>query len=650
MKVKTLRNERSKRTFTGLFVVFIQFFIFSSSNGQDVQNCFLEDFEPKIAEIPPSIQALQPMAEPTVTVTVNPADTLCAVSRYIFGASVAVWTGSLNDKALWNHLQLLSPALIRYPGGSWADIFFWNGKSADVPDSLYNASTGKTERLWPQYGMNSWPMTLNNYYSIRGQAGSQGLITVNYGYARYGTGPDPVAQAAHYAADWVRNDNGRTLFWEVGNENGGPWEAGWQIDTSQNQDGQPQIITGELYGKHFKVFADSMRKAADEIGATIYIGVQILHFDGTGSWNVADRTWNAGVLKEAGHAADFYVVHNYFSAKGVASAKGYFNGATAVTDMMTFMRRDIIQKGAALRPIALTEWNISGSTPNLQTSVVDGMQAAMIFGELINNGYGMSSRWLIAGDGNRIFNENSKPGVPKWNPYPDFFYMYYMQKYFGDHAVTASVSGSKDVVAYASVFGSGHASVMLANKGSSEQTVRINLDPYRYGGRYYVYSLTGGTDNGEFSQQVFVNGTAPDYDEGGPIGELENLEALSYPSEKGVTISSPKLSMQFILIEGSATVFVDEMPQVPTAFDLRQNYPNPFNPMTTISYSIPTVSNVCLTVYDMLGRELAVLVNEQKTPGIYNATFDGRQFASGIYFYRLQAGSRIMKQKMVMIK
>ena len=147
-----------------------------------------------------------------------------------------------------------------------------------------------------------------------------------------------------------------------------------------------------------------------------------------------------------------------------------------------------------------------------------------------------------------------------------------------------------------------------------------------------------------------MNGTAPDYQEGGPIDELENLEALSYSSEKGVTISSPGLSMQFVLIEGDAAASVDEMPPGPEFFDLRQNYPNPFNPTTTISYFIPASSNVRLTVYDMLGREVAVLVNEQKTPGIYKATFDGRQFSSGIYFYRLQAGSRIMKQKMVMIK
>ena len=66
------------------------------------------------------------------------------------------------------------------------------------------------------------------------------MITVNYGYARYGTGINPVARAAHLAADWVRYDNGRTKYWEVGNENFGDWEAGYRINIANNQDGQPE--------------------------------------------------------------------------------------------------------------------------------------------------------------------------------------------------------------------------------------------------------------------------------------------------------------------------------------------------------------------------------------------------------------------------
>jgi len=96
----------------------------------------------------------------------------------------------------------------------------------------------------------------------------------------------------------------------------------------------------------------------------------------------------------------------------------------------------------------------------------------------------------------------------------------------------------------------------------------------------------------------------------------------------------------------------------PTAFKLEQNYPNPFNPVTTIKYSIPnfgvqtssSLQNVVLKVYDILGREVTTLVNELKAPGNDEITFDGSKLASGIYFYKLQAGDFKQIKQMVLMK
>ncbi|MBA4407232.1 hypothetical protein C0389_08165 [bacterium] len=79
--------------------------------------------------------------------------------------------------------------------------------------------------------------------------------------------------------------------------------------------------------------------------------------------------------------------------------------------------------------------------------------------------------------------------------------------------------------------------------------------------------------------------------------------------------------------------------ELPLDFRLIQNYPNPFNPSTKINFSIPNSQFVTLKVYDILGRELATLVNEEKLPGTYEVKFDGSTLPSGIYFYRLQAGN-----------
>lgn len=76
----------------------------------------------------------------------------------------------------------------------------------------------------------------------------------------------------------------------------------------------------------------------------------------------------------------------------------------------------------------------------------------------------------------------------------------------------------------------------------------------------------------------------------------------------------------------------------PTTYKLSQNYPNPFNPTTTIEYQLPVDGRVTLKVYDLLGQELATLVNEVQQADYYRVEFDGRSLASGVYFYRLQAG------------
>jgi len=85
-------------------------------------------------------------------------------------------------------------------------------------------------------------------------------------------------------------------------------------------------------------------------------------------------------------------------------------------------------------------------------------------------------------------------------------------------------------------------------------------------------------------------------------------------------------------------------------FDLIQNFPNPFNPTTTIYYRIPEKSTVSLKVFNLLGSEVISLVNEEKSAGSYQVEFSAVNLPSGIYFYRLQAGSSIETKKMILLK
>jgi len=89
---------------------------------------------------------------------------------------------------------------------------------------------------------------------------------------------------------------------------------------------------------------------------------------------------------------------------------------------------------------------------------------------------------------------------------------------------------------------------------------------------------------------------------------------------------------------------------VPSKYALSQNYPNPFNPTTTISFAIPEAGSVTLKIFDMLGREVTTLVNEDKTSGVYNASFDASQLASGTYIYTLRVGEFQQSKKMILMK
>jgi hypothetical protein len=93
-----------------------------------------------------------------------------------------------------------------------------------------------------------------------------------------------------------------------------------------------------------------------------------------------------------------------------------------------------------------------------------------------------------------------------------------------------------------------------------------------------------------------------------------------------------------------------EMDEVPTNYLLTQNFPNPFNPTTKIRYSVPKSSDVVIKVYDVLGNEIEILVNEEKPAGIYEITWYAEGLPSGVYFYQLRAGSFVETKKMVLMK
>jgi hypothetical protein len=90
--------------------------------------------------------------------------------------------------------------------------------------------------------------------------------------------------------------------------------------------------------------------------------------------------------------------------------------------------------------------------------------------------------------------------------------------------------------------------------------------------------------------------------------------------------------------------------QIPAKYELRQNFPNPVNPTTTISFDIPTRSIISLKIFDILGREVSTLVFGEMQAGAYTRQWNAANMASGVYFYRLQAGTYTETKKLLLLK
>ena len=140
-------------------------------------------------------------------------------------------------------------------------------------------------------------------------------------------------------------------------------------------------------------------------------------------------------------------------------------------------------------------------------------------------------------------------------------------------------------------------------------------------------------------------------------GSIYEAEFCVNDRSRGTTFRGYLRDLKIYSVVLNPTSVQDLRDEMPADFQLYQNYPNPFNPSTSIEYTVggirgqgSGVSNVQLMVYDVLGREVAVLVNEKKPPGFYTVTWNARGKASGVYFYRLTAGGVVQSRKLLLLR
>jgi hypothetical protein len=616
--------------------------------GQVPQGFFLNDWKAKNITSPQYNSVQQTNLQVTVSLTIDFQDTITKISKYLFGDNANLWTGCMsNNKGLMKNIANRNIGVLRGPGGSISDVFFWNRTVDQRPSDVPLTLVGSTAQDWPWYGKRpnsweTWTMAVDSFYSILGKSGATGMVTVNYGYARYGTGTDPVANAAHMAADWVRYDKGRSKFWEIGNEVFGSWEAGYRIDLGQNKDGQPEYITPTLYGKHCLVFIDSMKAAAQKTGADIKIGVVMADSPSAGSG------WNQGVAAQVGNKADFYVVHSYFTPYNQNSdVATILNSYTNTGNYKSYVWSELDKIGKPHLPVALTEYNIFAVGSGQPVSHVNGLHAMLVTGEAMKTGFGATLRWDLAngwdnGNDHGMFSYG-EPGIPDYTPHPAFYYLYYLQKYTGDVLLNYATTGATGVAVIPTSFNSGQVGAAIINTTKIQKVVRLNIRNFRFGDRYYTYTLTG-SPNIDFSRKVFVNDLGNSLSAGGP-DNYESIKANSSTIGDEIKIVTPPLSAVFVIVEPGTKELVinNEVTAVDKSRfeDFIEIYPNP----AQRNFRIKNIPNgiSSMEIKDFTGR---TVYREEGNISIPDATFD-INLMPGIYVIQLYGKNCLLRKKLI---
>ncbi len=531
----------------------------SLNNGH--MNLFFEGRPHKKFILPDHVyKAINISEEVDVTIQIDSNTRINKISNYISGINATTYTGDyLTDDKLLAFTQALEPGIIRFPGGDASNMYFFNGLPNDLPEEALTYNGSWTDFTDGTLNVN-WRMNTEKYYAFLEMVDSEGFITINYPYARYGTSEDPVAKAASLAASWVRYDQGRTRFWEIGNETYACWEGGFRIDTTQNQDNQPEYINGKLYGQHFKVFADSMRAAAKKLGFPIYIGAVFADSDDIwdGSGRNITRSWNdllaPELRREDGrNYADFITVHSYFLNKGESTPVEIINTCAHPHELQDYVYDKLDHADVAHVPLALTEWNIK--EPH-QTTQVGGVHAVATLCELNHTGFvaatyfALKDYWREQNGDFGMFSHHD-PDMENSEPYPSFYHFYYFNKVIGEQMVhTETNDATHSIACYASSYKNNELGIILINKSQISKTFLLKFSNDRTKRKFYWYEIDKFDDGNTWSEKININGISDsDGSKGGPSDNFQQIPAWSNEIENGVRLNINGLSAIYLLIE-----------------------------------------------------------------------------------------------------
>ena len=441
---------------------------------------------------------------------------LTKISPYIFGNNIGHWVNgkqALEHPNYINYLNDIGLSVLRYPGGNASNDFFWDASNINecpegTPDTIYKSNFSKFTP--PKFGNKKNGYSTDQFYETLIRTGSTGSICINYSMALYSDIKDENLRleiASNYAAKWVEEANiKRKLnikFWEIGNENWGPWQAGYNVKNRG-------IISPKKYGEHCRVFIKKM-KAVDP---TIKIGV--VGYQKPKSNKYVTKNWNKEVLPEIIDVADFYILHDYYTKYGaIIDAEEMLASIDTTYSHIKVVNDAILEHTDKKRnhlPIALTEFNtrsnatISENNGATNVSHASGIFFAHVLGEIIRQGYGMAMMWDIHngyhdGKDHGMFASKKETDVDWLTPHPSFYHYYFYNKIFGDTYFDSESTNHK-IRLHTSTFSSGEIGMVLINTSSVQEIVEIDLKNKKTGDKFYYFEISSEDPN---SRKIKIN-------------------------------------------------------------------------------------------------------------------------------------------------
>lgn len=496
----------------------------------------------------------------TTFAIIDVKEPLTKISKYIFGNNLGHWSNRKfldNDDFIFN-LKDMGIQVVRFPGGNASNDYFWDAANLNqcpegTPSIIYKSNFKKSTppKLGIQGNFRTRP---EDYYELLLRTKSTGSICVNYSFSLYSEIDDElerVNNAADYAASWVYEVNikrGLNIkFWEIGNENWGKWQAGYNVK-------ERGIIDPKKYGQHCKIFIEKM-KAVDP---SIKIGV--VGFQKPKTRDPVQLKWNELVIPEIIDDADFYILHDYYTKFGAILSPAEMLSSIDTTYSHIKVVNDAIKKFTDKNinhlPIALTEFNtrsnasISKNDGATNVSHTAGLFFAHALGEIIRQGYGMAMVWDIEngykdGHDHGMFASNKEIDVNWLTPHPSYYHYYYYNKCFGDQ-YHETLTTNNSIRIHTSSFSSGEVGLVVVNISDKEEIVEIEMENFTNGKTAGVYEIY---NENPLSRKTGINGVFTKSKAGGPE-KFRKIKAnrLSINNNK-IKIRSKPFSANYILTQ-----------------------------------------------------------------------------------------------------